>query len=70
MALHVHRETKCPSRYTPAEPVEVLVREDLCRLLNEPEAIRLGLERAQWPFWELWRNVGDNGVKRAASRGG
>ena len=50
-ALHSHRETKCPSRYIPAEQVDALVWEDLCRLLNEPAAIRLALERAHGGHW-------------------
>jgi site-specific DNA recombinase len=49
--LHSHRETKCSSRYIPAEQVEALVWEDLCRLLNEPAAIRFALERAHGGHW-------------------
>ena len=49
--LHSHRPTKCPSRYIPAEQVDALVWEDLCRLLNEPEAIRFALERAHGGHW-------------------
>src|SRR4051794_40850845 len=40
-ALHSPRPTKCPSRYIPTKQVDALGWEDLCRLLNEPEAIRL-----------------------------
>jgi site-specific DNA recombinase len=50
-AIHSHRESKCPSRYIPAEQVDALVWEDLCRLLNEPAAIRLALERAHGGHW-------------------
>jgi site-specific DNA recombinase len=50
-AVHSHRETTCPSRYIPAEQVDALVWEDLCRLLNEPEAIRFALERAHGGHW-------------------
>jgi site-specific DNA recombinase len=50
-AIHSHRESKCPSRYIPAEQVDALVWEDLCRLLNEPAAIRLALERAHGGQW-------------------
>ena len=50
-AIHSHRESKCPSRYIPAEQVDALVWEDLCRLLNEPAAIRLALERAHGDHW-------------------
>ena len=50
-ALQSHRETKCPSRHIPAEQVDALVWEDLCRLLNEPEAIRFALERAHGGHW-------------------
>jgi site-specific DNA recombinase len=50
-ALHSHRETKCPARYIPAEQVDALVWEDLCRLLTHPEAIRFALERAHGGHW-------------------
>jgi site-specific DNA recombinase len=50
-AIHSHRESKCPSRYIPAEQVDALVWEDLCRLLSEPAAIRLALERAHGGHW-------------------
>jgi site-specific DNA recombinase len=50
-ALYSHRPTKCPSRYIPTEQVDALVWEDLCRLLNEPEAIRFALERAHGGHW-------------------
>src|SRR5215212_7415682 len=50
-ALQSHRETKCPARYIPAEQVDALVWEDLCGLLNEPEAIRFALERAHGGHW-------------------
>ena len=50
-ALHSHRETKCRSRFIPAEPIESLVWEDLCRLLTHPEAIRYALERAHGGHW-------------------
>src|SRR5215212_3157013 len=46
-----HWETKCASRYIPTEQVDALVWEDLCRLLNEPEAIRFALERAHGGHW-------------------
>src|SRR3954469_23916476 len=38
-------------RYIPTEQVDALVWEDLCRLLNEPEAIRFALERAHGGHW-------------------
>ncbi len=50
-ALHSHRETKCRSRFIPAELVESLVWEDLCRLLTHPEAIGYALERAHGGHW-------------------
>jgi site-specific DNA recombinase len=49
--LQSHRPTKCPSRYIPVEQVDALVWQDLCRLLNEPEAIRFALERAHGGHW-------------------
>src|SRR3954469_2365910 len=50
-AVHSHRETTCPSRYILAEQVDALVWEALCRLLNEPEAIRFALERTHGGHW-------------------
>jgi site-specific DNA recombinase len=50
-ALRSCRDTKCPSRYIPAEQVEALVWADLCQLLTHPEAIRLALERAHGGHW-------------------
>jgi site-specific DNA recombinase len=50
-ALHSHREGKCRSRFIPAEPIESLVWEDLCRLLTHPEAIGYALERAHGGHW-------------------
>ena len=50
-AFHSHRETKCRSRFIPAEPIESLVWEDLCRLLTHPEAISYALERAHGGHW-------------------
>src|SRR3954447_1393457 len=50
-AVHSHRATTRPSRYSPAEQVDALVWADLCRLLNEPEAIRFALERAHGGHW-------------------
>ena len=50
-AFHSHRGTKCRSRFIPAEPIESLVWEDLCRLLTHPEAIGYALERAHGGHW-------------------
>ena len=50
-ALHSYRETKCRSRFIPAEPIESLVWADLCRLLTHPEAIGYALERAHGGHW-------------------
>jgi site-specific DNA recombinase len=50
-ALYSYRETKCPSRYIPADQVDALVWEDLCQLLTHPEAIRFALERAHGGHW-------------------
>jgi site-specific DNA recombinase len=49
--LNSNRETKCRSRFIPAEPMESLVWEDLCRLLTHPEAISYALERAHGGHW-------------------
>jgi site-specific DNA recombinase len=49
--LNSHREVVCPSRFIPADKVEALVWDDLCRMLTEPEAIRRALERAHGGHW-------------------
>jgi site-specific DNA recombinase len=48
---HPHRDASCPSRFIPAEQVEALVWDDLCRLLSDPEAVRRALERAHGGQW-------------------
>jgi site-specific DNA recombinase len=50
-ALSSHRDTVCPSRFIPAEQVEALVWDDLCRMLTEPAAVRSALERAHGGHW-------------------
>jgi site-specific DNA recombinase len=50
-AVHSCRDTKCPARYAPAEALEVVVWDDLCRLLTEPGSIRWALERAHGGHW-------------------
>jgi site-specific DNA recombinase len=70
-ALNSHRDTVCPSRFIPAEGIEALVWDDLCRMLTEPEAIRRALERAHGGHWlpqELQARR-DSGVGRPASGG-
>jgi site-specific DNA recombinase len=50
-ALNSHRDAVCPSRFIPAEQVEALVWDDLCRLLTAPAALRSALERAHGGHW-------------------
>jgi site-specific DNA recombinase len=50
-AVHSCRDTKCLARYAPAEALEAVVWDDLCRLLTEPRAIRWALERAHGGHW-------------------
>ncbi len=45
------REERCPARFIPAEPLDQLVWEDLCQLLQEPARITQALERAQSGAW-------------------
>jgi site-specific DNA recombinase len=44
-------ETRCPSRFIPAEQVDDLVWNDLCQVLTHPESIRFALERAHGGHW-------------------
>jgi site-specific DNA recombinase len=50
-AHHPYRETKCRSRFIPAQPLESSVWADLCGLATHPEAIRYALERAHGGHW-------------------
>ena len=50
-ARQSYRETRCPSRFIPAEQVDDLVWSDLCQVLTHPEAIRFALERAHGGHW-------------------
>jgi site-specific DNA recombinase len=50
-ARQSYRETRCPSRFIPAEQVDDLVWSDLCQVLTHPESIRFALERAHGGHW-------------------
>lgn len=54
--IHSRREEKCPSRYSPVQPLDELVWHDLCEVLTHPESLKFALERAfggQWLPQEL-----------------
>jgi site-specific DNA recombinase len=46
-----HRATCCPARYTPADQLDALVWDDLCRLLNAPEPLATAVARAHGGAW-------------------
>ena len=46
-----YRDTRCPSRFIPAQQVDDLVWSDLCQVLTHPESIRFALERAHGGHW-------------------
>jgi len=50
-ALFSHREQKCSSRLSPAERLEDLAWDDLCKLLTHPEQATQALERAHGGGW-------------------
>jgi site-specific DNA recombinase len=50
-ALQADRDTRCPSRFIPAEQVDDLVWTDLGQVLTHPEAIRFALERVHGGHW-------------------
>ena len=50
-AVHCRREDKCPSRFIPAQQLDELVWQDLCKILMHPESITQELERAQGGYW-------------------
>jgi site-specific DNA recombinase len=49
--VHSRRETKCPSRFAPAQALEDLVWQDLCAVLTHPESLTPALERAHGGAW-------------------
>jgi len=49
--VQCRRENKCPSRFIPAQQLDVLVWQDLCEILMHPESITHALERAQGGWW-------------------
>jgi site-specific DNA recombinase len=50
-ALRAAQGQRCPARYAPAQALEELVWQDLCRLLTQPALILHELERAQRGEW-------------------
>jgi site-specific DNA recombinase len=50
-AEQCHREEKCPSRFIPAQKLDEIVWQDLCKVLLHPETIAQALERAQGGCW-------------------
>jgi site-specific DNA recombinase len=46
-----HRATCCPARYTPADQLDALVWEDLCRLLSSPEPLAEAVARVLGGAW-------------------
>jgi site-specific DNA recombinase len=50
-ALRAAQGQRCPARYAPAQALEELVWQDLCRILTQPALILHELERAQRGEW-------------------
>ena len=50
-ALRLVQGERCTARYAPAQALDALVWQDLCRILREPELITHELERAQMGEW-------------------
>jgi len=50
-ALRVALGERCTARYAPAQTLDELVWQDLCRVLREPALITYELERAQMGEW-------------------
>ena len=50
-ALRAAQGQRCPARYAPAQALEALVWQDLCRILTQPALILHELERAQQGEW-------------------
>lgn len=50
-AIHTRKETKCPSRFSPAQQLDALVWDDLCAVLTDPEQLTAALARAAGGAW-------------------
>ena len=50
-ALRAAQGQRCTARYTPADQLDELVWQDLCRVLTHPEIIAYALERAHGGHW-------------------
>ena len=49
--IHTRKETKCPSRFSPAQQLDDLVWGDLCEVLTHPDSLTQALERAAGGQW-------------------
>jgi len=50
-SLRLAQGERCTARYAPAQALDALVWQDLCRILREPDLITHDLERAQMGEW-------------------
>jgi site-specific DNA recombinase len=50
-AIHTRKETKCPSRFSPAQQLDALVWDDLCAVLTDPACVTAALARAANGAW-------------------
>ena len=50
-ALQFTQEDRCTARFIPAQQLDELVWQDLCRILNQPAMIAYALERAHGGYW-------------------
>ncbi|NTV61961.1 MAG: recombinase family protein [Oscillochloris sp.] len=49
--IQTRKAEKCPSRFSPAQPLDDLVWHDLCDVLTHPDSIAYALERAHGGNW-------------------
>lgn len=49
--IYSDHDTRCTARYSPAQPLDDIVWQDLCELLNHPQSIAYALERAHGGHW-------------------
>ncbi len=49
--IHSRKETKCRSRFSPAQQLDELVWQDLCDVISHPETISAALQRAYGGHW-------------------
>jgi site-specific DNA recombinase len=49
--IYSQHDHRCEARYSPAQPLDTLVWQDLCEVLTSPESIAYALELAHGGHW-------------------